>query len=82
LDIFFIYISNVIPFSSFLPEPLVLSLSSPCFYEGVPHSPTHSCIPTLAFPYIGALSLHSTKGLSTLVSYMNEFKAIPGFLFL
>jgi hypothetical protein len=40
LDISFIYISNVIPFlSSQLPE-IPYPISSPWFYEGVPHPPT------------------------------------------
>jgi hypothetical protein len=29
------------------------------------HPPTYSCLPSLAFPYTGALSLHRTKGLSS-----------------
>jgi hypothetical protein len=44
LDIFFIYVSNVIPFPSFLSEnplcPPPLSL--------LPNPPTHSCFLTLA----------------------------------
>ena len=114
LDIFFIYISNVIPFPGFPSEnPLFhasasahqpthssfpvlafpytralsllrnpLQILSPCpvpsprnplshspslsFYVGVPpptHLPTYSHLPTLEFPYTGALSLHRTKGL-------------------
>jgi hypothetical protein len=43
-DIFFIYISNVIPFPSF-PSPNPLS-------PPPAHQPTHSCF--LAFPYTGA----------------------------
>jgi hypothetical protein len=58
VDIFFIYISNVIPFPGFPSEnPYPISPSS------VPQ-PTHSCFPVLAFPYNMALSLHMTKGLS------------------
>jgi len=30
-----------------------------------PQSPTHSCLPTLAFPYTGASSLGRTKGFSS-----------------
>jgi hypothetical protein len=48
LDIFFIYISNVIPFPGFPSEN---PLSSP------PHpaqQPTHSCFLALAFPKTGA----------------------------
>lgn len=29
------------------------------------HPPTHSCLPTLAFPYTGAWRLHRTKDLSS-----------------
>jgi hypothetical protein len=43
------------------PYPI---LPSPCFFEGAP-LPTHFYLPTLAFPYTGALSLHRTKGLSS-----------------
>jgi hypothetical protein len=57
LDIFFIYISNVIPFPGFLskkaPPP------SPC-------SPTHPLlIPGPGIPPNWAYSLHRTKGLSS-----------------
>ena len=55
MDIFFIHISNVIPF----PIP-----PFHCFYKGVP-TPTHSCLPALEFPYTGALSIHRTKVLSS-----------------
>jgi hypothetical protein len=48
LDIFFIYISNVIPFSSFPSENPLFPLPSPC-------SPTYPLpFPVLAFPYTGA----------------------------
>jgi hypothetical protein len=46
LDIFFIYVSNVIPFPSFPSEN---SLSPPPSSQ-----PTHSCFLALAFPYTGA----------------------------
>ena len=43
LDIFFIYMSNVIPFPG-LPSGNPLShLSSPCLYEGTPHPLLPSC---------------------------------------
>ena len=47
LNIFFIYISIVVPFPG-LPfgNPLSHSLSS-CLYEGAPHPHTHSCLPVL-----------------------------------
>ena len=53
LDIFFIYISNVIPFPG-LPSRSPLSHPFfPCLYEG---TPTHSYLPALAFLYTGALN--------------------------
>jgi hypothetical protein len=48
LDIFFIYISNVIPFPVF-PSENPLSPPPP-----PTHQPSHSCFLALAFPYIGA----------------------------
>jgi hypothetical protein len=56
---YFIYISSVIPFPSFLSKNPLSPHSSTCF-------PTHP-LPflILAFPYIGAQSLHRTKGLSS-----------------
>jgi hypothetical protein len=50
LDIFFIYISNVIPFSSFLSKNALSPSPSP------PPAPqhTHSNLLALAFPYTGA----------------------------
>ena len=53
LDIFFIYISNAIPFPSFLFE-------SPLYPP-----PTHSHFLALAFPCTGVYNLHKTKGLSS-----------------
>jgi hypothetical protein len=56
LVIFFIYISNVIPFPRF-PSP-----TSPSF----PCSPTHPLLLSgPGFPHTGAYSLHRTKGLSS-----------------
>jgi hypothetical protein len=53
LDIFFIYISNIIPFLSFsLPKiasPSTLPLPLPPAYQ-----PTHSCFLVLAFTHTGA----------------------------
>ena len=46
LDIFFIYISNVIPFSSFPSENPLSPPPAP--------QPTHSHFRALAFPYTGA----------------------------
>jgi hypothetical protein len=64
LDIFFIYISNVIPFPSLPSWNLLPHAPSSCFYDSVPQQ-THSCFPGLAFPYTAASRLHSTKGLSS-----------------
>ena len=59
LDIFFIYISNIIPFPSFLSENPLSPRSSPC-------SPSYPLpLLVLAFPYTGTQNLHSTKGLSS-----------------
>jgi hypothetical protein len=59
LDNFFIYISNVIPFTG-SPSKNLLSPSPP-----PDHQPTHSWFLAQAFPYAGALNLHRTKGLSS-----------------
>jgi hypothetical protein len=48
LDIFFIYISNAIPFPSFLSENPLYPPSPPA------PQPTHSHFLALAFPYTGA----------------------------
>jgi hypothetical protein len=62
LDIFFIYILNVFPFPG-LPFGISLSLPpSSCLYEGA-LPPTHSCPPTVAFPYTGASNIFRIKGL-------------------
>jgi hypothetical protein len=63
LDILFIYTSNVISFPGFPSTILLSHLSSPCFYED---APPHSYLTALAFPYIGASSLHRIKGPSTI----------------
>ena len=43
-----------------------LSYSSPsASMKVLPPSPNHSNLPSLAFPYTGASSLHRTKGLSS-----------------
>jgi hypothetical protein len=68
LDIFFIYISNVIPFpGSHTPWKPPSHPLSPCFYEGVPlpPHPLPSSLPS-NFPTLGhPSSLHKTKGLSS-----------------
>jgi hypothetical protein len=61
LAIFFIYISNVIPFPGF-PSRTSLYPSSPPIPA---HQHTHSCFLALAFPDSEAQSLHRTKGLSS-----------------
>ena len=63
LDIFFIYISNVFLFPG-LPFGSPLSHPPPCLYEGAPHPLTHSYLPIVAFPYIGASNTLKSKGLS------------------
>jgi hypothetical protein len=61
LDIYiFIYISNAIPFPSFLSEsPLYLPP-----YSRLAPQPTHSHFLARAFPCTGAYNLRKTKGLS------------------
>jgi hypothetical protein len=59
LDIFFIYISNIIPFPSFPSENPLSPPRSPC-------SPTHPLpFPVLAFPYAGPHLNISTKKRET-----------------
>jgi hypothetical protein len=45
------------------------------------HLPTYSCLPILAFPYPGALILHRTKGLSSLLHMQLETWVLPCILF-
>jgi hypothetical protein len=64
LDIFLIYISNVIIFPGLITSQKPPTHTSYIyFYEGVPPPTNHSCLPTLAFPYPEESSLHKTKGL-------------------
>ena len=65
LDIFFIYISNIIPFPGFSFENHLSHPPSPCFYEGVSPLFHPLPLPSLAFPYTGASSFQRTKGLSS-----------------
>jgi hypothetical protein len=84
LDIFFIFISNVIPFpgpSPALPET-AYPTPFPCFYEGVPHPPTYSCFPTLAFLYSGASSLHRTKDLKVVFQCRQRHSNTTAFILL
>jgi hypothetical protein len=64
LDIFFIYISNLIPFPGF-PSKIPLSHLPPSASMRVFPPPTYSCLPVLAFSYIGASSFHRIKGRET-----------------
>jgi hypothetical protein len=66
LDIFFIYISNVIPFPGF-PSENPLSHLPPhiAFMRVLRHPPTHSHLTALKFPYTGTSNLHRTKCLSS-----------------
>ena len=59
LDIFFIYISNVIPF----PDCLLENTSSYPLLHRPAQQPTYSCFMVLAFPYTGAKSLQRTMAL-------------------
>jgi hypothetical protein len=65
MDIFFIYISNFIPFTASLPGTLYPISPPSASVRVFPHLPTHYYLPALAFPYTGALSLHRTKGISS-----------------
>ena len=63
IDIFFIYISNIITFLG-LPSENPLSHAPPASMMVFLHPSTHSYLHALSFPYTGASSLHRTKGLS------------------
>jgi hypothetical protein len=69
LDIFFIYISNVIPFPGFPSEIPLRKLpipSSPASMMVLPQPTTHSLLPLHpGIPLTGESSLHRTKGLSS-----------------
>jgi hypothetical protein len=59
LDIFFIYISNAIPFPSFLSKNPLYPFPFPC-------SPTHPLLlPGPCVPLYWGINLHKTKGLSS-----------------
>ena len=53
LDIFFIYISNVIPFPGLPSENPFSPPPSPAYMRIPLCPPTHSCLPALAFPTLG-----------------------------
>jgi hypothetical protein len=63
VDIFFIYISNVIPFPGFPSKNPYFTLPSLASMKMCPNTPTYSLLPTIEFLYTGASSLHRTKGL-------------------
>ena len=65
LDIFFIYISYDFPFPGLPFGNPLLHPPSPCLYGSAhppTHPPAHSHLPTLAFPYTGALNSHQAQG--------------------
>ena len=52
------------PLSCFCPATPLAHPPPLASMRVLPHSPIHhSCLTTLEFPYIGASSLHKTKGL-------------------
>ena len=65
LDIFFIYISKVIPFPGFSSETPYPIPHTPASMTVLPHPPVHSCFPILAFPYTGTSSLQRANGPSS-----------------
>ena len=65
LDILFIYISKCIPFPGFSSTNLLSAPLLPASMRVFPHPCTHSHLTALAFPYTGASSFQSTKGLSS-----------------
>ena len=71
LDIFFIYISNVIPFPGLLsgtPIPSLLLLH-------LHHPHTHSCLSALAFPYIRAWNPWGTRAVPP--TYVQQGHLLP-----
>ena len=63
LDIYLFTFQMLSPFLIPLPRNPLSQPPPPASIRVYPHQPTHSCFPTLEFPYIGASSLHGTKGL-------------------
>jgi hypothetical protein len=53
------------PFTISHLEMLYPIFLPPASMKVLPHPLTHSCLPTLKFPYTGTSSLHSTRGLSS-----------------
>jgi hypothetical protein len=66
LDNLFIHISNVITPPE-IPYPIH---PTPASMRVLLQPPTHSCLPTLAFTYIGASRLHRTNGFSSHSTYL------------
>ena len=62
MDILFIYISSVIPFPGFPSKNPLSHPPSPCFYEGTPPPPTHSCFTDLASLFTGASEPSKDQG--------------------
>jgi hypothetical protein len=61
---YFIYLHfKCYPLSWFPPETPYSIPPPPASMRVYPHQPTHSCFPSITFPYTGASSLHGTKGL-------------------
>jgi hypothetical protein len=65
LYIFFIYISNAIPFPGLLSGSSLTLHSPPDFRRMLPHWPIHSHLPSLALPYTGALDPFRPKSCSS-----------------
>jgi hypothetical protein len=59
LDIFFIYISNIIPTIVYTPKIPYTLLPPPASH------PTHPCFLAQSFPYTGAKNLNRTMRLSS-----------------
>ena len=78
LDILFIYISNVTPFSSFPSRNPLTHPLPPAFMRVFAHPPTHSYLPALAFLYIGA-SIEPSQDQRLLLPLMSD-KAIPCYI--
>jgi hypothetical protein len=62
---YFIYLHFKCPFLVFPAETPYPIPHSPASMQVLPHPPTHSCLPTLAFSYTGTSSFPRTKALSS-----------------
>jgi hypothetical protein len=65
LDIFYIYISNVIPVPGFTSGTPLSNPPLPASMRILPLPPTPSLLTFLVFPYNEESSLHRTKGISS-----------------